>query len=171
MDGVLAPHNPNRALVRNASSKDALNTLAEVADSRAEEVPERPQPVLVEESASSSGVSISQYLSMAFRVCPEPSPEQLERLADRIGMTTELLHGWFVRRRLLEAFVKHDPSITASDIATVLSFTKGKTSPLSERQAALLAAVSWVDRAQPLPASASLPPFAPSSITWDANLA
>lgn len=109
-----------------------------------------------------STVPLGAVLAYAFRVCPNPANEQTEALAARIGLPASHVQDWFVRRRVLEAFVKRDTSVSVTDdVAAVLTyFVLNGAAKLTGRQQALADALSCVDQQRPM-----LPPVE-SPVAW-----
>ena len=68
-----------------------------------------------------SGASLQQLklLSAAFKLCPEPTPEQLDRIATRVGIPKDKLEAWFERRRTLEKWISQNSHLQAADVASM----------------------------------------------------
>jgi len=57
-----------------------------------------------------------QLLAAAFKLCPEPSAQQLAAIADRVSLPADRLQQWFDSRKVLQEWIQAQPSISAEDI-------------------------------------------------------
>jgi len=57
-----------------------------------------------------------QLLAAAFKLCPEPSAQQLAAIADRVSLPADRLQQWFDSRKVLQEWIQAQPSIIAEDI-------------------------------------------------------
>ena len=68
-----------------------------------------------------SGATLLQLklLSAAFKLCPEPSPEQIIAIANRVAVSKEKLEAWFQSRRTLQAWITGQPHLQPADVASM----------------------------------------------------
>lgn len=68
-----------------------------------------------------SGASLLQLqlLSAAFKLCPEPTAEQITAVGRRVGLPDEKLSTWFSSRRTLEQWVQSTPDLRPSQLANM----------------------------------------------------
>lgn len=58
-----------------------------------------------------------KLLAAAFKLCPSPTSEQMEAIANRVAVTTEKLETWFQSRRTLDAWISSQPHLQPADVA------------------------------------------------------
>jgi len=65
-----------------------------------------------------SGASIHQLkmLAAAYKLCPAPTAEQLQAIADRVGLPKSQLNTWFQSRKVLQDWVQQQPEMRPSDL-------------------------------------------------------
>jgi len=114
-----------------------------------------------------------QLLALAFKVCPNPRPADLLALAQRVQMSASDLNEWFTRRRMLEAWVSREPSLTAPAIAsafdTALGMSRARWEAYRRQQAAEALAGAFEMPVSPRamsasPVSTEAPPSAASPV-------
>jgi len=124
---MLVPLDSNAPLARSGS-KDNLLRLAEAAHHQLADVPTSrsalitpPKKRRARKPARVEQARPRHLLAAAFKLCPMPNAAELSRLSLRTKISTGELHDWFVRRRLLERWVRREPTLTPSDVACLLS--------------------------------------------------
>ena len=85
-----------------------------------------------------SGATVHQLrlLAAAFKLCPSPSPEQLEAVAHRVGISASKLGTWFQSRRTLHEWMVEQPHLQPADIATMFFENADGTLQLTPTQPA-----------------------------------
>jgi len=68
-----------------------------------------------------SGASLQQLklLSAAFKLCPNPTGEQIVAVARRVGVSADKLDTWFQSRRTLQEWVQQQPHLQPADLANM----------------------------------------------------
>jgi len=68
-----------------------------------------------------SGATLTQLklLAAAFKLCPNPTPEQIQAIANRVSVTSEKLETWFESRRSLDGWITSQPHLQPADVASM----------------------------------------------------
>lgn len=72
-----------------------------------------PTPVKLVSSATPQQLGL---LAAAYKLCPAPTPEQMEVIAQRVGLSADQLSFWFQSRKVLQDWLQQQPDLAAGDI-------------------------------------------------------
>lgn len=112
------PQPATRRRLQMRTASEATSTLAS-----SEAVTERAQSVPISNGKDDSvkprsGASVEQLklLAAAYKLCPQPTPEQMRAIAQRVRLTPDNLERWFESRRVLQGWIQTQPDVRVSDI-------------------------------------------------------
>jgi len=71
-----------------------------------------PPPQLL----SNANVQQLKLLAAAFKLCPTPSAEQLEAIANRVNLPADRIEQWFASRQVLQDWIRQQPNLRAGNI-------------------------------------------------------
>ncbi len=85
-----------------------------------------------------SGASLTtlKLLAAAFKLCPSPTPSQLDAVAARLSMDVDQLTQWFESRRTLQEWVASQPHLQPSDLVSMFYSADGAAAPALPTHAA-----------------------------------
>jgi len=124
LDGLmsLGSIDPNVATTRKVVVASSLKQDMDVASPRAarrkRSTSRRPKTDAKQGHSGASQLQLLQ-LAAAFRLCPAPSRRQILGISKRLNLPADRLEEWFHSRRALQEWVVAQPSIHASDVASM----------------------------------------------------
>lgn len=74
----------------------------------------RPRPPPKLHPLSGASVQQLRWLAAAYKMCPVPTPEQVDAISERIQIPADAIGAWFQSRKMLQDWVHQQPNMSRS---------------------------------------------------------
>lgn len=68
-----------------------------------------------------SGASVQQlrWLAAAYKMCPVPTPEQVDAISERIQIPAASISAWFQSRKVLQDWIQQQPNLSRAELQSM----------------------------------------------------